>query len=129
MYLVDSDWIINFLKGRLDAITLFRLLLGDGMAISIMTFAEIYEEIYYGRDQTKYETGFRVLLRDMPVLGINRSIARRYTLVCGDLRARGLLIPQPDILIAATAMYYDLTLVTRNVRHFQRIPCLNLHTP
>jgi len=58
MYLVDSDWIINLLKGRLDAITLFRLLLGDGMAISIITFAEIYEGIYYGRDQTKHEQAF-----------------------------------------------------------------------
>lgn len=128
MYLVDSDWIINFLKGRLDAITLFRLLFGSGMAISIMTFAEIYEGIYYGYDQTKHETDLRVLVRDVPVLGINRSIARRYALVRGDLRARGLLIPQPDILIAATAMYYDLTLVTRNIRHFQRIRDLKVLT-
>lgn len=127
MYLIDSDWIIDFLKGRPDAIALFRQLLPDGMAMSIMTFGEIYEGIYYGRDQQKHELGLRALLRDIRVLGINRSVARQYARIRGDLRARGLLIPQPDTLIAATALYYDLTLVTRNLRDFQRIPDLRIH--
>jgi len=32
-----------------------------------------------------------------------------------------------DILIAATALHHDLTLVTRNRRHFERIPNLALY--
>lgn len=40
------------------------------------------------------------------------------------------IIGDPDILIAATALYHDLTLVTRNQAHFQRIPDLKLyHSP
>jgi predicted nucleic acid-binding protein len=38
-----------------------------------------------------------------------------------------LLIPYLDLLIAATALAYDLTLLTRNRRHFQRIPDLKLY--
>jgi predicted nucleic acid-binding protein len=34
-----------------------------------------------------------------------------------------------DLLIAATALDADLTLVTRNVRHFERIAELKLYQP
>jgi tRNA(fMet)-specific endonuclease VapC len=36
------------------------------------------------------------------------------------------LIPDFDILIAATAIHHDLTLVTRNQKHLARIPGLKL---
>ena len=34
-----------------------------------------------------------------------------------------------DALIAATALEYDLTLYTRNVRHFRMIPRLTISQP
>jgi predicted nucleic acid-binding protein len=37
-----------------------------------------------------------------------------------------MLIPDMDLLIAATALEHDLTLVTRNLSHFSRIPELRL---
>ena len=52
---------------------------------------------------------------------------RRFALIRGDLRYRGELIGDPDILIAATALHHNLTLVTGNVRHFQRIAGLALY--
>jgi predicted nucleic acid-binding protein len=45
------------------------------------------------------------------VLGINRPIAWRFALIRGKLRAQGQLISQPDILIAANALQYGLTLL------------------
>lgn len=42
------------------------------------------------------------------------------------LRAEGRLIPDFDVVIAATALAHDLTLVTRNRRHFDRIAGLTL---
>jgi tRNA(fMet)-specific endonuclease VapC len=48
-------------------------------------------------------------------------------LVRAELSRRGQLAPDLDLLIAATAMHYDLTLLTRNVRHFARIPGLGLN--
>jgi len=34
-----------------------------------------------------------------------------------------------DLLIASTARTFDLTLLTRNIRHFERIPGLRIHQP
>lgn len=42
------------------------------------------------------------------------------------LQANGLLIGTNDLWIAATAITFDRPLVTRNVRHFQRVPRLRV---
>ncbi len=128
-HLVDSDWVADYLKGRSGSVDLLDRLFQGGIAISIVTFAEVYEGIYYGTNPRRHEEVFRRFLEGVAVHGINRAIARRFALVRGDLRAKGQLIPQPDLFIAATALHYDLTLLTRNLRDFQRIPGLKLYRP
>jgi predicted nucleic acid-binding protein len=51
----------------------------------------------------------------------------RFASLRASLRRRGELIPDFDIVIAATALVYDLTLLTYNLRHFSRIPDLRIH--
>ena len=46
-----------------------------------------------------------------------------------SLRQHGHLIPDMDVFIAATALEHDLALITRNTRHFERIPDLQLYQP
>ncbi|HEX4809940.1 MAG TPA: type II toxin-antitoxin system VapC family toxin [Bryobacteraceae bacterium] len=43
-----------------------------------------------------------------------------------DARRAGRLIPFADLLIGATALHFGYVLGTRNLRHFQMIPGLNL---
>jgi len=123
-YLVDSDWVVDYLAGKQQAISLLTFVWPDGIAISLITLGEIYEGIYYGRDPQRSEAVFRQFLRSVDVLPLNRSIMQRFARLRGDLRQRGQLIGDPDILIAATALYYDLILLTRNKKHYQRIPLL-----
>ena len=125
-YLVDTDWVVDYLKGRPNALALLDSLFHEGLSISIITFGEVYEGIYYSRDPKHNEVIFRHFLRGVSVPSINRPIARQFALIRGDLRVKGQLIGQPDILIAATAIYHDLTLLTRNVKDYQRIPTLRL---
>ena len=125
-YLVDSDWVADYLKGRAPIVQQLDRLAPEGLAISLITFGEIYEGIYYGRDPRGNEAGFRSLLRVIDVLALNRAILRRFARIRGQLRRQGQLIGDLDILIAATALEHDLTLLTRNRRHFDRIPELKL---
>lgn len=46
-----------------------------------------------------------------------------------ELRRRGQGIADLDLLIAATAVHHDLVLLTRNVRHFNRVPRLDIYQP
>lgn len=126
-YLVDSDWLADYLKGRAPARMLLASLFPDGLAISIITYAEIYQGIYYGTERRRHEEGFRALLRTVPVLSLSRPIARRYATLRGQLQQEGQLIDQPDLFIAATALEHGLILVTRNRRDFERIPGVRIH--
>jgi tRNA(fMet)-specific endonuclease VapC len=53
----------------------------------------------------------------------------RFAEVRSFLRRRGQLIPDFHLLIGATALHHDLTLLTFNRRDFQRIPDLKLYQP
>ena len=117
-YLVDSDYVADYLKGRPPATTLLDRLFHEGIAVSIVTYAEVYEGIYYGQHRAVSERGLHLFLRTTPVLSITRSIAKQYARIRGELARKGQLIDQPDLFIAATAMHQNLTLVTRNRKDF-----------
>ncbi len=126
-YLIDSDIVVDFLRGRSTAVTLLADLESEGIAISLVTYGEIYEGIIFGQNPRRTAQGFRLFLGSVDVLPLNRLIMRRYALIRGTLRQQGMLLKDPDLLIAATAIYHNRILVTNNVRHFQRIPDLKLH--
>ena len=126
-YLIDTDWIIDYLKGRQSAIQLLQTHAADNLAISLMTYGEVYEGIYFGPNRRVNDAGFRHLLRGIIVLSFNRRIMQRFARIRGDLRNRGEIIGDPDILIAATALHHNLVLMTQNRRHFQRVPGLLLY--
>jgi tRNA(fMet)-specific endonuclease VapC len=126
-YLVDSDWIADYLVGKQEAVALLDRLVSDGIGVSLITLGEIYEGIYYGRDPKQSEAGFHQFLAGVRVLPLTRPIVQRFARIRGDLRRRGLLIGDPDLFIAATALHHGLILVTRNRRHFDRIPDLKLY--
>src|SRR5258708_19738673 len=126
-YLVDSDVLVGYLKGRQETVSLLQQLLPEGLAISAITFGEIAEGIYYGSDPKQHELAFRRLLRGLQVLSVNRQVAGRFAKLRGKLRKQGQLIPDADLLIASTALQHKLVLVTRNRKHFDRIPDLPLY--
>lgn len=126
-YLVDTDIVIGWLKGRQREVALLRELSQDELAISLITYGEIYEGLYYGRDVQSHTALFGQFLRWVDVLPLNRPIMRRFAQVRGQLRQSGQLINDSDLLIAATALHHDLTIVTHNLRHFSRIPHLRLY--
>ncbi|MEA2596119.1 MAG: hypothetical protein QOF01_2588, partial [Thermomicrobiales bacterium] len=91
------------------------------------TFGEIYEGIYHGTHPSAAEVAFLGFLARVDVLDLTLEIWKRFARIRGDLRSVGQLIAEFDVLIASTAIHHDLTLVTRNVRHYQRIPNLKLY--
>ena len=127
-YLIDTDIVAAHLKGRPHETSLLGSLHGD-LAISLITYGEIYEGIYFGADPQRYEQGFASFLRAVDVLPLNRSILKRYARIRGELRRSGTLISDNDILIGATALYHNLMVVTHNRKHFERIPQLSLYQP
>ncbi len=60
---------------------------------------------------------------------LNLPIMEKFAEIRALLRRRGELISDFDILLGATALHHDLTVLTYNKRHFERIPDLKLYPP
>ncbi len=128
-YLLDSDWLIDFLGGDPAAQHLVAPLLIDGLAISVITFVEIYEGTERSVSPRQEERSFRAFLRATRVLPVNRPVARRAATVRVQLRSQGRSVRNRalDLLIAATALQHNLTLVSRNTDDYRDIPGLKLY--
>jgi tRNA(fMet)-specific endonuclease VapC len=126
-YLIDTDWVVEHLKGRAPAVEVLPRLAPEGLAISLITVGEVYEGVYFSHDPHGQEAGFRRFLRGVQVLPLHQAIMRRFARLRGELRRQGRRIGDSDLLIAATALHYDRILVTHNLEHFRRIPGLQLY--
>ena len=120
-YLLDTDWVIHYLNEHQGIVQRLDALLDDGLGLSIISLAELYEGVYYSRDPEGDEQDLNDFLRGMTILGIDEVVCKIFGRQRGRLRAEGLLIGDTDLLIAATALQYDLTLLSNNRRHFERI--------
>lgn len=97
---------------------------GDApLCISIVTHGEMAEGFAAGADDA-----FRELMQPYRVVGLSAETAWRYGQVSRLLRQGGTPLGDNDLWIACTALEMDTELVTRDRRHFDRIPGLRLLT-
>ncbi len=125
-YLIDTDWLIDHLNGVEKVKAKLEVLAPEGLAISIVSLAEIYEGIFYSRDPQKSASTLESFLPGISVLSINEDICRIFGRQRGSLRRQGKTIGDLDFFIASTCLYYNLTLLTNNVSHFERIEGLRI---
>ena len=125
-YLIDTDWIIDYLNDREPVASRLEELRGEGIGVSIISLAELYEGVYGSRSQEDSEMKLLGLLSGITILGIDDGICRIFGRERGELRKRGLLIGDLDLFIASTSLYYELPLCTNNRRHYERLESLNV---
>ncbi|MDQ3779996.1 MAG: type II toxin-antitoxin system VapC family toxin [Chloroflexota bacterium] len=99
----------------------------QGLGVSIIAVAEVYEGAFGLPNPEVMLASFREFLGNYTILPLTDHIIERFACLRAALRQHGQLIPDMDLLIAATALEHELTLVTRNLRHFERIPELQLY--
>ncbi|MFQ5741696.1 MAG: type II toxin-antitoxin system VapC family toxin [Acidobacteriota bacterium] len=91
------------------------------LSISIITVYEFAEGFLPAQEQA-----CRHALSRYNILQLTTEIAWKAGQISRQLRTSGQRLGDNDILIAATALRHRLPLVTKNLRHFERIPGLSL---
>jgi predicted nucleic acid-binding protein len=126
-YLLDTDRLIEYLAQRPEAVSLVSQIIDEGLGISIITYAEFYEGIALDHNRDPHVRSLEDFVAGGRIYGIDVHVAQIFGNLRADLRRQGNLIDNFDLLIAATALRNDLTLVTRNRRDFERIEGLRLY--
>lgn len=126
--LVDTDILSEILKQRDDNVLRAARVYLDRwqrFTFSVLTRYEILRGLR-AKGAVRQELAFDALCRLSQVLPLTDPIVVRAAAIYADLQLRGKLIGDADILIAATALEYGLTLATGNTAHFERIPGLQV---
>lgn len=124
-FLVDTDHVSAHLRSRRPATAKFMQYAGR-LNVSAVTLAELKTWIYRASTPDKLREGFAQLVPDLVSLPVDDAVAEVFGQLGASFRDRGVTLPTPDLLIAATALVHDLTLVTGNTRHFAGIPDLRM---
>lgn len=130
-YLIDTDWVADWLVGMQDATEALPLLRRNGVAISTITYMEVVEGILGSRAPQRASRGFRAFLRRIRIIVVSRPIADRAATLRFDVRRQKRPVDHRalDLVVAATALVHGLILVTRNTRDFADIPGVRLYQP
>jgi predicted nucleic acid-binding protein len=91
-YLLDTDWVIHYLNAHQGIVERLHGLIDEGLGLSIISLAELYEGVYYSSDPEGDEQDLNNFLR------------------------------------GTTAIHHDLTLLSNNRRHFDRIEGLRIES-
>ena len=125
MYLLDSDILIFLCKGKT---AIQDRICREGLSncrISDISLAEILVGPYKNGWERDFHN-VRQVEKIIPQIPLSKEIIHRYAGLRAQLEGQGIRLEDLDLLIAATALVNDYTLVSHNTRHFSRIPGLKL---
>ena len=113
---VDTTVFIEFLRAKdRTKTTLANLPPDTKLYVSAVTVFELFSG---ATDERKY-SDVNTLLQDLLVLPVNAEVGEKSGEIFRQLRSSGLMIEATDILIAATALIYEMPVLTLNKRHFE----------
>ena len=122
-FLLDTDTCSAYLKGNRRIWSPFQQYAGV-LAISAVTAGELWTWAKRAKASRRASPSVEQFLHNIACLSVDATIAQRF----GELRARlldlGTPVPDMDLLIAATAISHNLTLVTHNTADYAGIPGL-----
>lgn len=119
-FLLDTDTCSAYLKGNRRVFN--RLIQhAGGLHVSVITLGELYTWALRAKASPDRLYKLNGLLDDLVVLDVTFHVARRFGELRAELLDKGLPPPEMDLLIAATALTHDLTVVTHNTQDFAHV--------
>ncbi|MDA0266950.1 MAG: type II toxin-antitoxin system VapC family toxin [Cyanobacteria bacterium] len=126
-YLLDTCVISDFIKGEAGTTNRLKQTPPLDVAVSTITVMELrYGLALNPQRARKIEPAIASLLSSITTLPFNNAEAEQAAQIRALLKSQGQPIGAYDILIAATALSHNLTMVTANQREFERVPDLQI---
>jgi predicted nucleic acid-binding protein len=125
-YLIDSDILIYFLKGKQEVVQRLSQIPIDDLYISRINYTEL---IYGAYNSSKIDQNLKVIepfLDSFKVLEFTKTSSLIFAKEKARLKKNGNIIADMDLMIASIAIENDCTLISNNIKHFDRVQNLKL---
>ncbi|HAM52646.1 MAG TPA: VapC toxin family PIN domain ribonuclease [Nitrospiraceae bacterium] len=125
----DTSEIITFERdgGSVDEIVRGRE--DEPFGISVITVAELLHGVERANTQARKirrQAFVEKVIEFFPIFSFETTIARIYARLWASLAAKGIVVGSHDLIIAATALSMDYTIITANMRDFGKIEGLRV---
>jgi tRNA(fMet)-specific endonuclease VapC len=127
-FLIDTDWVIDHFNGVTRVTRRLRELQPQGLGLSVVSAAELWEGALFSRDPKRSQETLEMFLLGVDILGLDEEICKRFGQLRGSMRKLGQTIGDFDLLIAATALRHNLTVLTNNRKHFEGIAGIKIES-
>ncbi len=125
-YLIDTDTIIFALRKDKSVLAKFEENKNIPISISMITYAELVFGAKRSQNEQKNMIKVNHIREIYPIEELNEGVMEIFADIKAKIFDKGIRIEDMDLLIAATAIYNELTLVTNNTKHFENVPNLKI---
>lgn len=126
VYFLDTSIIIEYLRGKKTSVQIVDGLDGP-LTSSFICLAELFEGVYNSKNVEQAKSIVAGFFNGLSrIYTIDMEVAEEFGRLRKELKKRGEMIEDIDIIIASICLVYTLTIVTLNVKHFSRIEGLKL---
>lgn len=126
-HLLDTNICIYIIKNKPEQVlSRFEQEYPKGIYISTITLAELEHGVQKSAQIEKNALALVQFLSIINILPFDEAAAVEYGKICANLQRKGTPIGTMDMLIAAHARAMNMTLVTNNMREFNRVEDLSL---
>ena len=129
MICLDSDFIVDLLRHKQDAVLKFKSLKGEAIVSTEVSYFEVLYGIFKKRQFSQEEMNFvQEFFGSLPNMALDHPSAYNAAEIAGNLEKEGLTIGFNDSLIAGICLSNKCGILTKNVKHFARIKDLKVET-
>lgn len=89
-YLIDTDWVIDHLHNVKKVVRKLEELASEGLALSIISLAELYEGVYYSTNPSENGKALKKFLSGVSIIRVEEEICKIFG------RERGKLTRKDD---------------------------------
>lgn len=128
--ILDTNVIIRIMQGNPEVIrTVDRLEKQQvGLNVSLITVYELYHSLERVSNPDERQRTIEAVLDSKPKYSTDEAVMKKAGRIDGRLTANGREIGAVDTIIAATAVVHEETVLTENVKHFERVDGLSVET-
>ena len=125
-YILDSDILIYFLKGKKEVVEKILSLPKEDLCITIINHTELLYGIYNSNKTTQNREKILPFLDSFKILYFDKNASEIFAKLKSKLKKQGNIIADMDLMIACITIANKAILFTNNIKHFERIKELDI---
>ena len=125
-YILDTNICIALLKNKFGVRSKINEVGLHNCHISVLTIGELYYGAYKSANVENHLKDVDVIAKLFGKIHLSDSVMDTYGKIKADLNKKGMRIDDVDLLIGASALSCEYTLVTDNTKHLIRVPNIKI---